>query len=133
MEKKSKVQVGEETFYPSEIHLILFIHKEQNESVTQMAQHLGVTKGAVSQTLARLEKKGVLTRTKIPEKKNEMLAELLPFGREVARKCARVSDSLEARISSYLDQASEAEQAAIAGFVEHMEIALKKVVEEMDQ
>ena len=71
IEKKTKVKFENVTLYPSEIHLILFLYREQDTNVTRIAERLGVTKGAISQTLSRLESKGVLHKVKDPNNKNE--------------------------------------------------------------
>ncbi|WP_193746542.1 MarR family transcriptional regulator [Ruegeria sp. ANG-R] len=120
MEKKSRVLVGDVTFFPSEVNLILFIHMNPDENVTQMATQLGITKGAVSQTLARLEKKGVLRRSKIPGTKNESLVELLPFGLDVANRCLLVRRELDAKFGTYLTNVSSEEKKTISRFMGYL-------------
>ena len=58
MKKKSLFLFQGVELYPSEVHLMLLIKGERATNATKMAAQLGVTKGAVSQTLSRLEKKG---------------------------------------------------------------------------
>ena len=50
--------------YTSEIHLIDMAGRFPTESMSALASHLGITKGAVSQTVKKLEKKGYLERIK---------------------------------------------------------------------
>jgi DNA-binding MarR family transcriptional regulator len=52
-------------FY-AEIHLIKAIKENEGIHITGLAQYLGVTKGAVSQMLMKLEKKALSLRKKIP-------------------------------------------------------------------
>ena len=84
LEKNSVFSHGDLKLYPSEIHLMLLIGDEQERNATIMAEKLGVTKGAISQTLSRLEKKGVLEKTKDPYNKNELTATFTPLGQEVS-------------------------------------------------
>jgi DNA-binding MarR family transcriptional regulator len=48
--------------YTSEIHLIDVAGRFPEESMSVLASHLGITKGAISQTVKKLEKKGYLER-----------------------------------------------------------------------
>jgi DNA-binding MarR family transcriptional regulator len=48
--------------YTSEVHLIDMAGRFPEESMSALASHLGITKGAVSQTVKKLEKKGYLER-----------------------------------------------------------------------
>ena len=48
--------------HTSEVHLLEFCARYPDESMTRLSERLGITKGAVSQTAFRLEKKGYLTR-----------------------------------------------------------------------
>lgn len=48
--------------YPSEVHLIDQIGRFPDENVSGLASRLGITKGAVSQTVKKLEAKGYLER-----------------------------------------------------------------------
>jgi DNA-binding MarR family transcriptional regulator len=59
------------------IHLIL-VMSEQPTNATQMAQALHVTKGAVSQTISRLKKKGIIKKDKDPYLKNELTLMFTP-------------------------------------------------------
>jgi DNA-binding MarR family transcriptional regulator len=49
---------------------------------------LQLTKGAVSQTISRLCKKGVLQKTKDPFQKNELTLCLTPLGQKALELCA---------------------------------------------
>jgi DNA-binding MarR family transcriptional regulator len=49
--------------YTSEIHLIDVAGRFPDESMTSIATRLGITKGAISQTAKKLERKGYLERT----------------------------------------------------------------------
>ncbi len=54
--------------YPREIHTLVFLKDQGGSYVTEMAAQTGVTKGAVSQIVKKLEAKGLLTRE--PDKDN---------------------------------------------------------------
>ncbi len=63
--EKEPVDIGHGTrLHASEVHLLEFCSRYPGESMTCLAGRLGITKGAVSQTAFRLEKKGCLVRTR---------------------------------------------------------------------
>jgi DNA-binding MarR family transcriptional regulator len=66
--------------YSSEIHLMKTVASHPDENASGVAKILGVTKGAVSQTLSRLEKKGIFDKEYDPSSKNELRIWLTPFG-----------------------------------------------------
>ena len=66
----------------SEIHLVATIAEEEDKSVTELARIKGVTKGAVSQMLARLEKKGLIEKRTDPENNSRAMIRLTPKGRQ---------------------------------------------------
>ncbi|MBR7794724.1 MarR family transcriptional regulator [Virgibacillus sp. AGTR] len=55
------------TLTPSEIHAVDAIGEDRNILMSQLADRLGVTKGAITQVVGRLEKKGIVCRTPHPE------------------------------------------------------------------
>lgn len=66
--------------YTSEIHLIDMAGRFPEESMSALASHLGITKGAVSQTVKKLEKKGYLVRIKREGNKKNVLIRLTDSG-----------------------------------------------------
>ena len=63
---------------------MLAIKNGVNTNASGIAKQFGLTKGAISQTLSRLEKKGIINKTKDPYKKNELTLSLTNFGEETA-------------------------------------------------
>ncbi|MDE2185013.1 MAG: MarR family transcriptional regulator, partial [Alphaproteobacteria bacterium] len=55
LEKRYVFRHGGLALHPSELHLLLAIRGEPEANATRLAARLGVTKGAVSQVLKRLE------------------------------------------------------------------------------
>ena len=71
----------EERLFPSEIHTIEAIGKNEWINVTQLSEMLGITKGAVSQTVNRLAQKQFVKKVKRPRNEKETFLELTPKGR----------------------------------------------------
>jgi DNA-binding MarR family transcriptional regulator len=124
LKKKNLFQFQGVKFYPSEVHVMLVMGEKRATNATRMAERLGVTKGAVSQTLTRLEKKGVLTKTKDPYNKNELTLTFTPFGAEAFQYySARVAENLE-KHDRHLEQFTDDEKAAIQRFLIEVDTVL---------
>ena len=64
----------------SEIHMIKFIKENQGLHITRIAEKMGITKGAVSQTIGRLDKKGFLIKKKSSENYSKLIMKLTDKG-----------------------------------------------------
>ncbi|KIX14303.1 MarR family transcriptional regulator [Dethiosulfatarculus sandiegensis] len=65
----------------TDIHLIELIGDNTNAGVTGIAKLAGVTKGAVSQKLKQLEKKGIIAKAEDPENLSRSLVSLTSKGK----------------------------------------------------
>ena len=72
--------------YHSERHLIDQIGNYPDMNITELAKFIGVTKGAISQTVKKLEKKGVVLRYKGRENDKEVFLDLTTTGKEIYKK-----------------------------------------------
>ncbi|WP_142505684.1 MarR family winged helix-turn-helix transcriptional regulator [Melghirimyces algeriensis] len=69
------------TLTPSEIHAVDAIGEDGNVLMSQLAERLGVTKGAITQVIRRLEKKGIVFRGEHPEDSRAVLISLTDRGK----------------------------------------------------
>ncbi|TYR81323.1 MarR family transcriptional regulator [Priestia megaterium] len=69
------------TLTPSEIHAVDAIGEDGNVLMSQLAERLEVTKGAITQVINRLEKKGIVCRTAHPEDSRAVLISLTERGK----------------------------------------------------
>jgi len=72
--------------YRSEIHTIKAIGDNPGINVTGLADRMGVTKGAVSQTLSKLASKGLVVKKTADDNAKEVLPELTEIGRKGYRE-----------------------------------------------
>lgn len=126
-EKKKVLPYRDLKLYPSEIHLVLLIDDEPGINATQMAERLRVTKGAISQTLSRLEKKGVIHKTKDPYHKNELTASFTALGQEALEQYRKLRASLRNQYVRYFSTLSESEREVIGRFLSHVEVILDRM------
>ncbi len=73
------------TLYEAEIHMIMYIKDNPDLHVSGLAKKIGVTKGAVSQIVAKLVKKSMVVKTKDEANLSRTLLRLTDKG-EVAYK-----------------------------------------------
>lgn len=66
--------------YRKEIHTLQAIGRHPRINITALAEHMGVTKGAVSQTVAKLIKKGMVRKTYAKGSKKEVILGLTNLG-----------------------------------------------------
>ena len=86
----------EELLYQSEIHTIMLIGKNKGLGVTELAAKAGITKGAISQMVNKLETKGLIKKYTNPENNAKVVVELTNKG-----KVAGESRDLIARDYNY--------------------------------
>jgi len=125
LEKRTVLRHGILKLHPSEIHLMQVISECQDLSAGEMAQKLGISNGAVSQTLARLERKGVITKFKDPTLKNRVTAAFTASGKEAMERFQAERASYGELFSKYLTGLSEKERELIGGFLSQIEALLK--------
>ena len=85
---------------------MLVIKNKIDTNATEIAKQLGLTKGAVSQTVSRLEKKGIIVKTKDPYNKNELTLSLTPFGKKAYKLCESTQASFIGAHDGYLEKLS---------------------------
>jgi DNA-binding MarR family transcriptional regulator len=103
------------------------VNEYPDASAGEMAQRLGVSNGAVSQTLARLERKGVIRKHKDPSLKNRMTATFTALGKEAMERFESEQASSRELFSNYLNGLSKTERKVIEGFLSRIEEFLKRL------
>ena len=102
--------------HPSEIHVLLFLHARPGANASEIAERFGITKGAVSQTLSRLEKKGVLTKDRNPESQTELVISLTGRGVRLLKEALRLKAAAEKKFDAALAQLTEPDREAVGKF-----------------
>jgi DNA-binding MarR family transcriptional regulator len=127
LEKKSIVEIDGVRLFPSEIHLMLVIAQDRSVNAITMAGRLGISKGAVSQTLTRLENKGILVKEKDPAYKNELTAHFTELGEKALERHRNLRASLQAEYDAYLETIAEDDQQVIRKFLIHLETFIDRL------
>ncbi len=113
----------------SEIHLIEIIGDNRDLSVTDIGRHLGITKGAVSQNLKRLENKGLSTKETDPKNLSRSLVTLTSKGYTAYYAHKHWHETMDGGFAKYLEDMDETEIQVIARFMEKVEDFLKRRID----
>ena len=114
-------------FFPSEVHLMLVVQDRVGTNATRIAQELGVTKGAVSQSMSRLEEKGVLNKSRDPENKNELTLTFTPLGKRALDHYRRRTRGVFNGARALLDGYPPHHRQAVEAFLKEVEKGLEKL------
>ena len=102
----------------SEIHLVEVIGDQQETlSVTDLSKQLGVTKGAVSQNLKKLENKGLIIKEDDPENLSRSIVKLTTKGKTAYYAHKHWHEKID---GGYMKYFSQLEQGKIDFLVEYM-------------
>jgi DNA-binding MarR family transcriptional regulator len=121
LEKRTLLEHGNLRLYPSEIHLMQVINEGADLSAGEMARRLGISNGAVSQTLNRLEKKRAIQKTKDPVLKNKLTAILTETGQAAFLQFEERQEAAMKTFSSYLAGLSDRDRKIIEQFLGRLE------------
>ena len=112
--------------YFSEIHLIEVIGKHDNTHITEFAKLLGVTKGAISQTAMKLEKKGLIKKKSDPKNHSRFLLELTKMGEKAFQHHKKFHMSIENILNDVIDLFSLEGKKTIRDFIVNLNAKLDK-------
>ena len=128
--EQSPVDFGNGTILTaSDIHLIDMAGRFPEENLKSLAERLGVTKGAISQMVSKLEGKGYFFRVKRDENKKNVFLELTPEGREIFSWHTELHNRLHQEFLFDVAQVSEQEIQATIGVLRRFEKMLVKSLE----
>ncbi len=113
--------------YSSEIHMMKAVASHPDLNASGIAKILGVTKGAVSQTLSKLEQKGVFGKENDPSYKNELSIWLTPFGNEALNEFHREFAGQWEEFGEFIDRLSSEEHRVISNFLARLEGFLRSL------
>jgi DNA-binding MarR family transcriptional regulator len=95
--------------YHSERHMLDKIGDNTGMNVTEFAAAAGVTKGAISQLVTKLEKKGIVRRYKKSTNDKEVFLELTKSGRQVYKRHKEINERTILPLNEELSKHSDEE------------------------
>lgn len=126
-EKKSVFLHNGIKLYPSEIHLMKLIQGGCTANATTMAMALGITKGAVSQTISRLVKKEIICKSNNVSNKNELIVSLTKNGISALKQFDKKMEHNSAAFDRYIESISSHDKKIIELFINNVESFVKNI------
>ena len=129
LEKKSLLRHGDLKLYPSEIHLLDVIDRQPEIHATDIAARLGVTKGAVSQHLKKLEKKGLTMKEEDPENLSRSIVRLTSKGKAAHYAHKHWHETMDGGFKEYTTNLEEEKIAFLLEFITRVEDFLSRIMD----
>lgn len=117
--------------YPAEINTIEVIGKTPGINVTRLAKRQGVTAGAVSQVLGKLERKGLITKYHEASNRKEVLIRLTEKGWIAFRNHERFHLEYDMDMLKEMSCLSPEQIAFIQEFLDMLERTLDKYLDDL--
>lgn len=114
----------EHMLYPSEVHMIEVIGSHEKLTATRIAEKLGITKGAVSQTMAKLLEKELVQKNLSGSGKNEILISLTKQGYIVYQNHRKLHEDMIEKITQVMNQMSQESIISIERLIDVVEQSL---------
>lgn len=106
-DKKTRYYGTDEPLYEAEIHMIKSIKENEGIHVTGLADMLGVTKGAVSQIIMKLDRKGMIIKDTDPRNQSRLLLRLTSKGETAYMHHEKLHKKYEEIFDDLLENAAE--------------------------
>lgn len=113
----------------TEIHLIEVIGDNENPSVTDLARYQGVTKGAISQNLKRLEQKGFIEKETDPTNTSRSLISLTNKGKTAYYAHIHWHETMDGGFKEYMSNLEPEKLDFINEFLTRIENFFKQRIE----
>ncbi|SKC81204.1 MarR family winged helix-turn-helix transcriptional regulator [Maledivibacter halophilus] len=104
--------------YRSEIHIISVIGHNDDIHISEIARKFGVTKGAISKTIKKLEKKGLVEKAIDKTNNTRTLVKLTEKGLKAHYAHEKYHNEYDKDMFSYLESLNERELEILDTFLE---------------
>lgn len=116
-----------------EIHLVELIGDNHEQlSVTELANASGVTKGAISQNLKKLEKKGLSGKDEDPANASRAIVQLTSKGKAAYFAHKHWHETMDGGYLQYINELDEEKITFVLEFLARVEQFLESIVGETD-
>lgn len=117
LDKKTRYYGTDTPLYEAEIHMLTSIKENEGLHVTGLADMLGVTKGAVSQLLTKLEHKGMIIKGTDPGNLSRLVLKLTSKGEIAYLQHEELHQEFDALFNAALKTASPENKEFLKNFL----------------
>ncbi len=126
LEKQPRKFGIDEALYRSQIHMIEVIGENDDVSVSDLAEIQGVTKGAASQNIKKLEEKELVIKVPDPANSSRLLVRLTAKGKIAYYAHEHWHETMDGGFKEYFTNLSHEKVAALDEVLTKIEAFLKK-------
>lgn len=119
-EKKPRYFGVPELMHASEIHMVMYIGDNSGVHMSELARIAGVTRGAISQLVSKLEKKGLVTKSEDPQNSLKTVPVLTNKGKVAYYAHARYHEEMDEELLEFAKKLTDAEFVLIETFLNHL-------------
>jgi DNA-binding MarR family transcriptional regulator len=120
-EKKPRYFGVPELMHASEIHMVMHIGDNPGVHVSELARIVGVTRGAVSQLVSKLEKKGLVTKAEDSENSLKTVPVLTNKGKVAYYAHEQRHEEINEELCDFLKGLTDKDVAVIEGFLKNLD------------
>lgn len=131
LDRRTRCYGTDEQLFNAEIHMIKAIKENEGIHVTGLAGILGVTKGAVSQIIGKLEKKGMIMKERDADNQSKLMLKLTPQGETAHINHEKYHQHFDDLIQAVLKDASEQEIRFLKKFLVNLEDELERMEDKL--
>ncbi|MGD9161632.1 MAG: MarR family transcriptional regulator [Desulfobacteraceae bacterium] len=107
--------------HASEIHMVMHIGDNEGVHVSELARITGVTRGAVSQIVSKLEKKGLVTKDEDPENSLKTVPVLTNKGKTAYYAHAQYHEEIDKEFIIFFNRLTGRDITLIEDFLNHLD------------
>ena len=124
IDRKTRYYGTDQPLYEAEIHMIKSIKENEGIHVTGLADMLGVTKGAVSQIIGKLERKGMIVKDIDPRNLSRLSLRLTPKGETAYLHHEELHQEFDGLFKAVLENATEQNKEFLKDFLNSLDVKL---------
>lgn len=128
-DRQARYYGTDQPLYEAEIHMIKMIEENEGIHATGLAEMLGVTKGAVSQILRKLEDKGMIVKDVDSHNLSKLSLRLTPKGEVAYLNHRDLHEDYDGLFEAALGDATEHDRAFLKKFLQSLEKGFSEYVD----
>lgn len=121
LDKQTSYYGTDKQLFEAEIHMIKAIKESEGIHVTGLAEKLGVTKGAVSQIITKLQKKGMIVKEIDQNNLSRLILRLTPKGEIAHLHHEKIHQDFDDLVYNILKDSSDEEKEFLKKFLNSLE------------
>lgn len=124
--EKPRKYTADDSLYMREVHFVVALGHKDQPTMSEMAERLDVTPGAVTQMVTRLEKKGYVMRSKSSRDKRQTTLSLTEKGRQLCENHIAYDRQEHIAISKRLAECSDEDLEQFIHYVKLIRVVFTK-------